>query len=157
MKHQRALGALMALLALGAAACGDGKTARSTDPGATVIDIDMTDNAFAPNRVTVKAGQEVTFRFRNDGKVVHEAIVGTADEQAEHEAQMNDKAGTADDHGDGGMATMEHSGTDDDGLSIEPGMTGQLTHTFEKGGRLLVGCHEPGHYKAGMKLTVEVS
>ena len=155
MKHQRALGALVALLALGAVACGDGDASDLSGPSAEVVDVDMADNAFRPGRIEVQAGEEVTFRFRNDGEVVHEAIVGNAEEQAEHEAEMNDKAAEEDEDGD--MTTMDHGGSDNDALSVEPGKTGELTHTFKEGDELLIGCHEPDHYEAGMKITVTVT
>jgi uncharacterized cupredoxin-like copper-binding protein len=122
-------------------------------PSTEVVTVRMIDNAFRPGRIAVKVGEEVTFRFRNDGKVVHEAIVGTAEEQAEHEAEMNDGSAGTD---DGDMTTMEHGGSDNDALSVEPGRTGELTHTFEKAGELLIGCHEPDHYAAGMKIAVTV-
>jgi uncharacterized cupredoxin-like copper-binding protein len=155
MKHHRALGALVALLAFGAVACGDGDTGDVSGSNAEVVTVDMIDNAFRPSKIEVKAGEEVTFRFRNDGKVVHEAIVGTAEEQAEHEAEMNDKA--VEEEEDGDMTTMDHGGSDDDALSVEPGGTGELTHTFDEAEELLIGCHEPDHYEAGMKITVTVT
>jgi uncharacterized cupredoxin-like copper-binding protein len=155
MKHHRALGALVVLLAAGAVACGDGDTGDVSGPKAEVVTVNMIDNTFRPSRIEVKAGEEVTFRFRNDGKVVHEAIVGTAEEQAEHEAEMNGKAGEEEDDGD--MTTMGHGSPDNDALSVEPGMTGELTHTFEEAGELLIGCHEPDHYEAGMKIAVRVT
>jgi len=155
MKHQRALGALVALLVVGAAACGDGETADMSNPDGEVVTVNMVDNAFRPSRIEVRSGVAVTFRFRNDGKVVHEAIVGTAEEQAEHEAEMNDQAGEKDDDGD--MTSMGHGSSDDDALSVEPGETGELTHTFEEAGELLIGCHEPDHYEAGMKIDVAVT
>jgi uncharacterized cupredoxin-like copper-binding protein len=44
----------------------------------------------------------------------------------------------------------------DNALSLKAGETGSLTMTFAKAGSLLIGCHEPGHYEAGMKATVTV-
>ena len=153
MKHHRALGALVVLLAVGAVACGDGDTGDVSGSTAEVVTVNMIDNAFRPSKIEVKAGEEITFRFRNDGKV-HEAVVGNAEEQAEHEAEMNGKAADAED--DGGMTTMEHDGSDDEALSLAPGETGELTHTFEEAGELRIGCHEPDHYEAGMKIAVTV-
>jgi uncharacterized cupredoxin-like copper-binding protein len=154
MKHHRALGALLGLLAFSAAACGDGDAAERNGPTAEVVTVNMTDNAFTPSKLEVKSGEETTFRFRNTGKVVHEAIVGTAEEQAEHEADMNGQAAEQDDRD---MDGMDHGGSDNDALSVEPGEAGELTHTFEEPGELLIGCHEPGHYEAGMKITVTVT
>jgi uncharacterized cupredoxin-like copper-binding protein len=47
-------------------------------------------------------------------------------------------------------------GHGDAGIKVEPGKTGELTHTFRKGESVVIGCHEPGHYAAGMKLAVAV-
>jgi uncharacterized cupredoxin-like copper-binding protein len=46
---------------------------------------------------------------------------------------------------------------DDDAITVEPGKLGSLTHTFKAGDGLAIGCHEPGHYAAGMKLAITVS
>jgi uncharacterized cupredoxin-like copper-binding protein len=142
MKHDRALGALVVLLAVGTAACGSDSSSGTSNQG-RVIDITMTDNAYAPNHLTVRAGEQVTFRFRNQGKVVHEAIIGTAAEQAAHEKEMKDMPG------------MGHGPTSGD-LSVKPGASGTLTHRFDTAGEQLIGCHEVGHYAKGMKASVTV-
>jgi uncharacterized cupredoxin-like copper-binding protein len=49
-----------------------------------------------------------------------------------------------------------HGGSDD-ALTVEPGKTGELQHTFDAAGETLIGCHEPGHYEAGMRVAVTVS
>jgi uncharacterized cupredoxin-like copper-binding protein len=50
-----------------------------------------------------------------------------------------------------------HNMEDGDALLLEPGDTGELTHTFDEAGEILIGCHLPGHYEAGMKSTITVS
>ena len=90
------------------------------------------------------------FVFTNTGTVPHDAFIGDAAAQADHEQQMRD----ADD--DSGM--NHGGGNDDDGaITVEPGETGELTHTFDETGTLEIGCHEPGHYDDGMKMTVAVA
>jgi uncharacterized cupredoxin-like copper-binding protein len=129
--------------AMFAAACGDGgATAEDAD---RVVEVSMTDNAFDPNSLSVKSGETVTFRFTNDGALPHDAFIGDAEAQKEHGESM--------DSGD-----MEgHNMDDGDSLLLEPGKSGELTHTFEDAGEILIGCHQPGHYEAGMKSTVTVS
>jgi uncharacterized cupredoxin-like copper-binding protein len=39
---------------------------------------------------------------------------------------------------------------------LPPGGTGDLTYTFRAGEDVLIGCHEPGHYAAGMRLAIAV-
>ena len=96
---------------------------------------------FTPDPITVKAGAEVTFVVKNDGVAVHEFFVGTEGEQVDHAAEM----------AAGGMSHGH-----DNALRLEGGKTGSLTMTFDKPGPLLIGCHEPGHYQAGMKATLTV-
>ena len=40
---------------------------------------------------------------------------------------------------------------------VKPGETGTLTTTFDSNTTLQIGCHQPGHYEAGMKATLTVS
>jgi len=96
---------------------------------------------FAPDPITVKAGEEVTFVVSNEGVIVHEFFVGTEEEQVEHAAEM-------------AAGGMSHG--DDNALSLKAGETGSLTMTFVAAGSLLIGCHEPGHYDAGMRATLNV-
>lgn len=62
--------------------------------------------------------------------------------------------------GDGGGMETDGGGSSDageDGVTVEPGDTGELTYTFSEGDELLIGCHQEGHYEAGMKVMVNVS
>jgi uncharacterized cupredoxin-like copper-binding protein len=158
MKHPRALSALIIGVALATAACGSGDAATSpTEAKAETIDVSMTDNEFTPSSFDVKAGQEVTFRFTNDGKVDHEAILGSEADQADHESQMMGSTENGDHGGDDGMHGMDHGGSDAEAVTVEPGKTGTLTTTFDDPGTVIVGCHEPGHYASGMKATITVT
>jgi uncharacterized cupredoxin-like copper-binding protein len=40
---------------------------------------------------------------------------------------------------------------------LEPGETKEMTWHFTQSGEVLFGCHQPGHYAAGMKGTITVS
>ncbi len=117
--------------------------APSVAPLSGEVNVVMSDAMrFAPDAITVKAGEEVTFVVRNDGVIVHEFLVGNEEEQLEHAAEM----------AEGGMMSHGH----DNALSLEAGETGSLTMTFAEAGSLLIGCHEPGHYDAGMNATLMV-
>jgi uncharacterized cupredoxin-like copper-binding protein len=104
----------------------------------------MRDVAFSPSQITVPAGEEVRLVFHNTGKVAHDAFIGDEEAQADHAQDMKS---------DGGM----HHGGDPDALTVAPGKRATLTHTFEAGEDVLIGCHQPGHYAGGMKVTVDVS
>jgi uncharacterized cupredoxin-like copper-binding protein len=96
---------------------------------------------FEPGSLRVRAGEPITFVVTNSGVIRHEFVVGDEAEQAEHAAEMaHGSAG----HGHGNA------------LSLAPGETGTLVMQFDVPGRLLIGCHEPGHYAAGMVGEIEV-
>jgi uncharacterized cupredoxin-like copper-binding protein len=141
------LAATIGVLGLVAAACGgsDSNGSNATGDDVRSIEIEMRDTAFAPNSITVAAGEEVRLVFHNTGKVDHDAFIGDEMAQADHEEEMRD---------DGGM---HHDGGDSDAVTVEPGETGTLTHTFKEGERALIGCHQPGHFAAGMKIKVTTS
>ncbi len=132
--------------ALVTTACGGDGSETETAQSRTVA-VDMVDIAFRPPTLTAKAGERIRFVFRNTGKAVHDAFIGDAAAQAEHEKEMRAADGDA------------HAGHDDDrdAVTVEPGKTGKLTYTFERPGTVEIGCHQPGHYAAGMKLAVTVS
>jgi uncharacterized cupredoxin-like copper-binding protein len=162
-----------AALTLVAAACG-GDDANDTDdtglsadrpateaPGRgaagepRTVEVTMADNEFSPASVEVAPGETVRFQFTNDGTVTHDAVVGDAAAQAEHEDEMRAA-------GDGttSMEGMGHgtvASGDEAAITVEPGRAGELTHTFAAGDALLIGCHQPGHYDAGMRIDVTVS
>jgi uncharacterized cupredoxin-like copper-binding protein len=44
------------------------------------------------------------------------------------------------------------------GVSVEPGQTETFDYTFDHADEeMLAGCHEPGHYEAGMVATIAVT
>jgi uncharacterized cupredoxin-like copper-binding protein len=120
---------------------GSGHTTHGS--GGRTIDVEMRDIAYAPDRVSVKAGESVQFVFHNTGKVTHDAFVGDEHAQLEHESAMSTAAGGH--HGDSSAIT------------VEPGKSGTLTRTFAANDDVVIGCHEPGHYEAGMKLHIDAT
>jgi uncharacterized cupredoxin-like copper-binding protein len=137
------------ILAVAAAACSSddstsagGTTGESAD---RTIEIEMQDNKYVPDSVSVEAGETIRFVFTNDGDATHDAFIGDEAAQMDHEDEMN-----------GGMA--EHGmGADSDAITVKPGDTGELTHTFTDGDTVLIACHEPGHFDAGMRLNIVIS
>jgi len=145
-----------AALLLAACSSGTGSTGTPTDPlvespsvvpsasaAATRIEVTLTDSfTIELASTTVPADVPVTFVVTNAGAIVHEFLLGDEDAQAEHEQEMLA----------GGMAHDEPNG-----IAVEPGETKELTFTFEEPGETLAGCHEPGHYAAGMKVAITVA
>ena len=149
MRIRATLVAATGALALLTAACGGGGDNNTADSAARRVEITMQDTAFAPSEVTVQPGETVQFVFHNTGAIAHDAYIGDEAAQADHEAEMRNSSG--------GMDMGHHSDSGDGAITVEPGETGTLTHTFRSGDQLLIGCHEQGHYAAGMKLAIDVS
>lgn len=159
MRQVRALLALPTL-ALVLASCGSDSDNDTSTGGARTVDIEMVDNAFEPTSLQVETGETITFRFSNTGSVRHEGVIGDEAAQERHHDEMTDA--TSDEHAADttGMAGHGGDGTggdaDLDAVTVEPGETGELTHTFDTAGTIVIGCHETGHWEAGMKVTIDV-
>lgn len=162
---------LLAVAALGLSACSASTARTAVLRGANrTVDVAMIDNAYRPNALQVSRGETVVFRFKNYGTNTHEALIADEATQEEHEGEMatmgtgSTMAGTMGtamnmDGGDaGGMANMEGgaTATTSGPITVEPGQSGELTHTFDEAGTIFIGCHEPGHWASGMKATVTV-
>ncbi len=108
------------------------------------IDVGMADNMrFTPDRITVKLGETVRFVARNNGKQLHEFVIGTKAENEKHAALMLK------------FPNMEH---DEPYMAhVPPGKTGQIVWTFNRAGQFEFACLIAGHYQAGMVGTIAVS
>ncbi len=108
------------------------------------IDVAMSDTMrFTPDRISVKAGETVRFVARNNGKVMHEFVIGTKAENAKHAELMLR------------FPDMEH---DEPYMAhVPPGKTGQIVWTFNRTGQFEFACLIAGHYQAGMVGTITVS
>ena len=141
------LAAAVALLAGACSSDDDDPNGAGDGAGdARTIEIAMVDIAFEPDEIEVERGDEVRFVFTNEGKVAHDAYIGDREGQMEHDREMDG----GDDHGS--MGSMG-----DAALTLDPGETGELTYTFDDAGTVEIGCHQPGHYEAGMKVIVTVT
>lgn len=119
-----------------------GSPADQSDADRTV-EIAATDGLiFDPAEVTVAPGETITFRIVNTGSLIHDFTLGDQAAQDEHEAEMR------------GMEGMAHDAPNV--VTVAAGETNELTWTFSEAGTVLIGCHQPGHYEAGMKGRVIV-
>ena len=108
-----------------------------------IIRVDMADSMrFTPANIAVKRGETVKFVVRNDGKLLHEMVLGTAKALEEH-AELMKK-----------FPEMEHS--DPNMAHVKPGVTGEIVWQFSKVGDFRFACLQPGHYEAGMVGKVAV-
>jgi uncharacterized cupredoxin-like copper-binding protein len=101
------------------------------------IAIGMTDAMrLEPAEVRVRQGETVKLAVRNDGKVLHEIVLGTRDELGAHAELMRKFPG------------MEH---DEPFMAhVKPGRREALVWQFDKPGEFFYACPVPGHFEAGM-------
>ena len=117
---------------------GDAKTAKRT------VNVAMTDNMrFVPDKINVKQGETIRIKLKNEGKMLHEFVIGTRKELDEHAALMLK------------FPDMEH---DEPYMAhVPPGKTGEIVWTFNRGGEFDFACLIAGHYQAGMVGKISVS
>jgi uncharacterized cupredoxin-like copper-binding protein len=109
-----------------------------------VVNVEMSDTMrFTPSEITVKRGDTVRFVAKNTGKLMHEMVLGTKKDLAEH-AEMMKK-----------HPEMEHD--EPHMLHLAPGKSGEMGWQFTKVGEFLYGCLEPGHFEAGMVGKIKVT
>lgn len=107
------------------------------------IEVRMTDQMrFVPDRIQVREGETVRLVIRNEGRMLHELVIGTPQALEEHAALMLKFPGMAHDE-----PYMAH---------VAPGKTGRIVWTFNRPGEFRFACLIAGHYQAGMvgSLTV---
>ncbi len=111
--------------------------------GARQIAVTMTDDMrFSPATITVQQGETVAFVVHNEGAIIHEFFVGSAAAQDDHAAEMKMPMAVGHDHSTG--------------VHVDNGSTKTLTMSFGTAGTFIIGCHEPGHWDAGMRGTITV-
>jgi len=109
-----------------------------------IVEIRMTDNMrFSPEFVEVKQGETIRFVHTNDGKVMHEFVLGTKKVLGLHSALMRK------------FPNMEH---DEPYMThVGAGKKEETVWNFNKVGEFYFGCLLPGHYEAGMLGTINVA
>lgn len=124
-----------------------GEPADAADADRTIT-ISMTDALrFEPDEIEVAAGETITFVLQSTSSIVHEFTIGDEEFQEHHEEEMMEMREL------GQTMMMDEPNA----ISIPSGQTRELTWRFTQPGELLYGCHEPGHYPAGMVGTINVT
>lgn len=112
---------------------------RAADPkkAKRTIKVEMSDGLrFSPAEITVKRGEVVRFIAVNEGKLMHEMVLGTMDDLQKHAELMRK------------FPEMEH---DEPHMAhVAPGKSGEMGWQFTKAGAFYYGCLVPGHFEAGM-------
>ena len=116
------------------------------DPNAAARTIEITardEMRFAPSAIAVAQGETVRFVVRNDGKLMHELVIGTKQELDAHAAAMAKSQEMAHEE-----AYMTH---------VAPGESGEIVWRFNRPGRFDFACLVAGHYEAGMRGRIDVA
>ena len=101
------------------------------------ISVQMLDTMrFVPDRIEVRQGETVRFVVRNDGKILHEMVIGDRKFIDEHAAMMMK------------FPNMEHD--DPWSAHVAAGKAGEIVWHFNRAGNFDFACLIPGHFQAGM-------
>jgi len=108
------------------------------------ITIAMTDAMrFSPDSIAVQEGDTMRFVVKNQGRMLHEMVIGTPDALEKHAAMMARFPGMVHDE-----PYMVH---------VDPGKTGEIVWHFNRTGSFEFACLIAGHYQAGMRGTLTVT
>ena len=135
-----------------------GQPAKASAANRTVH-IKLSEMAFQPDQLQVKAGETIHFVVTNEGQLLHEFNLGTAAMHAAHREEMaammeqgiimsTGMDPSKMDHSKMGHGHRRHD--DPNSVLVEPGQTAELTWTFPQTGTLEFACNVPGHSEAGM-------
>ena len=117
---------------------GDAASARRT------VEFRIGDNMrFTPDLLEVQQSETVRIVIRNQGKLLHEFVLGTKADLDEHAALMLK------------FPSMEHN--EPCMAQVPPGKTGVIAWTFNRAGPFDFACLVVGHYQVGMVGMVQVS
>ena len=107
------------------------------------IVISMTDDMrFSPDRITLKTDETVRFFVKNNGKILHEFVLGTNSELEKHAKLMEKFPNMVHDE-----PYMAH---------VDPGKQSEIVWLFNRKGEFDFACLLPGHFQAGMKGKIVV-
>ena len=120
-----------------------GEPADPADADRTIEIRASDDLTFNPSDVSVTPGEIITFRVINEGEIPHDFTLGDEATQNEHEEVMAEMDGM----------TMPD---EPNAIQVAAGEARELTWRFMEDGVVLIGCHQPGHYSAGMRGQVTV-
>jgi uncharacterized cupredoxin-like copper-binding protein len=98
---------------------------------------------FEPDQLQVQLGETVRLQIQNDGKMLHELVLGTPQELEKHAELMLRFPGMQHDE-----PYMAH---------VNPGQSGEIIWTFNRAGTFDFACLIAGHYQAGMRGKVQVA
>lgn len=145
-------------LAAGAHGASSGEPGKASEASRTII-VEMFDNYYEPEEISVEPGETVRFVIKNEGSLVHEFNIGTPSMHEGHQKEMMmmvehgviqggklNKDMMNMDMGNG--KTMKHD--DPNSVLLEPGQSKEVVWKFTEESDIEFACNVPGHYQAGM-------
>ena len=136
LRVRRGCGAGLLVVMLLAAGC----SAAGSEPARRTVTLRLHHSRFSVSTLHVRPGTTVRFVVHNADPIAHELIVGDQAVQDRHE-----------------KGTEAHHGARDGEVSVAAGETAETSYTFTTPGRLLFGCHLPGHWDYGMRGSIAVA
>jgi uncharacterized cupredoxin-like copper-binding protein len=130
----------MCVSALLFAACAP---AASAEHAPERVELTLTEYGFSSTRTTFEAGKTYEFVITNTGTIPHEMVISPPHFIDDEDSHI--------DHSDA-LIEVEES-------ELPPQATVTVAYTFPEdsaGQKLEFGCYVPGHYEAGMKLSITV-
>ncbi len=153
---------------------------------ARTITVNLADNYYEPDNITVKAGETVRFVLKNSGELLHEFSIDTLAEHAEHRKEMAEmmEMGMITptgvnpekmnmDHSKMDMSKMDHSKMemgdakkaegmamrhdDPNTVMLAPGESREMVWKFTRAMQIEFACNMPGHYESGMLGRIDFS
>ncbi len=108
-----------------------------------IVHITMVDSMrFTPDLIQVKLGETIQLVLHNDGKVLHEFVLGNKEQLKQHAEAMRKLPDMVHQ-----TAYMAH---------VQPGRTKSIIWQFNRGGTFDFACLIAGHFEAGMVGQVKV-
>ena len=97
---------------------------------------------YAPNKISVRKGEQIRFQVKNEGAIDHEFVLATLEANLKHAREMEKNP------------DMEH---DEPNMKrLAPGKSAEVLWKFSTAGTFDFSCLIPGHRQAGMTGTVIV-
>ena len=108
------------------------------------VDVRMGDDMrFVPDHIQVRRGETLRIVVHNDGRILHEFVLGTKQELDQHAALMLK------------FPDMEHN--EPWMVHVPAGEQGEIVWTFNRAGEFDFACLIAGHFQAGMTGRVSVA
>ena len=122
-----------------------------------VVKMEMREFGYSCSLPTMEEGVTLALQFTNVGTVEHEAVIGDLHEQHDVEVEMAEMAAMV----EMGLMDAPHDvaggGHSVPAITVPAGETQTMIVKLDEPGDLMIGCHVPGHWAAGMRSNFTVA